>query len=116
MDKTNESSTGDTSKQTRDFHEEELRYLFPIERDEHMRHRIFIGVIEEGQRFEQVDSVVAGLCELRGKHSQNLGEAIALGAQVKVDKVAFGSTARDGTQFHAGDIARIGNCHAEKRI
>lgn len=71
----------------------------PFDRNQHVRHWIFFGVIKEGERFENVHPVVARPRILPCEAGKEMLQAELLSRDVKVDKVSLsapaGQAARD---------------------
>ena len=52
------------SYQRRYFRKQKPLDFFPVERDQHVRHRIFFGVFKKRQGFQNMEFVVSGLSVL----------------------------------------------------
>ena len=102
------------SDQSQRFPKEELFHPVPTDLFEHVGHGVPFRISEEGQGFEDVRFAALRLSVLRSKHPQNLLEAVSFGTNVKIHEIAPSPAACDGTDFHAGNIASIGNRNADK--
>lgn len=100
--------------ETRCFAFKEPLHILPGQRDKHVGHRVFIGIFEPGQRFQDVRQAVAHVGVFLLKPFERCGKAVWLRHGVEIDEIPFRSTACYRAQFHTGDVAGIGQTHAEE--
>lgn len=50
--------------------QKELLHVVPVERYEHGWHRVFLRVLEEGERFQEMDLLISGLLVLAFKEPE----------------------------------------------
>ena len=74
-----------------------------------MRHGFLFGILEVGQGFEQVSSIVRNGGILGAEPFQDIVQAVGLRREIQIHEITPAASIRDCVELHTCDIARVGN-------
>src|SRR5438105_3533871 len=97
------------SNQTRNFGFEKLDDVFPSKRDQHVGHGLLFGILEISEGFEQMNPVVCDRCIFDFEPLKNVLQSPETSRHIQVDKITAAAAIGNSVEFHACDIARVGD-------